>query len=216
MELQSSEINEVVKALLKVQKEIKPAIKGAENPHFKSKYADLASVVEVSRKLLTSNGLVVTQHPVVEDGNLYLITRLTHESGQWFSCLYPINPTKQDPQAMGSAMTYARRYSYSALIGIVTDDDDGNAASAKPDSPFNTATARKEFCKTMIASIAEAEDNAEIDKIMKLNSAKIKAMMASGNEHDELALDTIRNEVELKRGKFAEQEMNQQFKDATQ
>lgn len=216
MELQSKEINELVKALLKVQKEIKPAIKSAENPHFKSKYADLASVVEVSRKLLTSNGLVVTQHPSVMEGNLYLITRLTHESGQWFSSLYPVNPTKPDPQAMGSALTYARRYSYSALVGIVTDDDDGNAASEKPDSPFKTATARKDFCKNVIASIMEAETNAAIDDIMKLNNAKIKAMMASGDEHDGLGVDEIRNQVQIKRNDFAEKEMNQQFKDATQ
>lgn len=86
----------------------------------------------------------------------------------------------------------------------------------KVDSPFKTSAARKEYTRLTVASIMESENNDAIDKIMKLNLPKIKAMMASGNEHDELAVDEIRKQVELRRNDFAEQEMNQQFKDATQ
>lgn len=116
-------------ALSKAQGEFSHAKKDAENPFFKSKYADLACVIDAARAALSKNGLAVIQTTRLTAGQLSLITTLSHSSGEWIKGEYPINPTKNDPQGMGSAMTYARRYAFSAITGIASEDDDGNAAS---------------------------------------------------------------------------------------
>jgi hypothetical protein len=127
----SESIDELSKALVAAQGDLKPVEKGADNSYFKSKYADLASVVKVVNPILKSHGLAVTQMPgVTEDGNDVLTTRLIHESGQWQEATMRLILTKQDAQGLGSAITYARRYAYSAVLGIITEqDDDGNEAS---------------------------------------------------------------------------------------
>lgn len=134
----SPELNHLATALTKVQAALQPAIKGKNNPFFSSKYADLGAVWDAARGPLTENGLAVTQVVDMQlntaSGALQpvLCTMLLHTSGQWIGSAYPLNPVKPDPQAMGSAVTYARRYAFSAIIGMVTEeDDDGNAASAK-------------------------------------------------------------------------------------
>ena len=217
--MQSEKIDALTKAMVKVQAELKPAIKDSDNPFFKSKYADLPAVVHVSRKLLTDNGIAVYQVTDMDENGVYIVTQLTHESGQWIRGKYPVNPVKADPQAMGSAITYARRYAYCAMVGIVTDeDDDGNAASGNDKSPksvFKTAAARKEFVQNVVSSIEDCATNKDVDDIMKLNAAKIKEMKASGNEYDELAVDSIKDSVTLRRNQIAESEMNNQFKDIT-
>lgn len=220
--MQSEKVDALTKAMVKVQAELKPAIKDSDNPFFKSKYADLPAVVHVSRKLLTDNGIAVYQvTDMDEQGRTHIVTQLTHESGQWIRGKYPVNPVKQDPQAMGSAITYARRYAYCAMVGIVTDeDDDGNAASGNDDKPaksvFKTAAARKEFVQNVLNSISECQTSDEVDTIMRLNAAKIKEMKASGNEYDALGVDSIKNNVELRRAQIADSAMDEQFKETTQ
>jgi hypothetical protein len=122
---QSPSIGALAAALSKAQGSLKIAAKDANNPFFKSKYADLASVWEACRAALTANGLSVAQ---LTDGDtvetMVMHTTLMHSSGEWVSGKYPIKPTKNDPQGIGAAITYARRYSLAAMVGIVSDEDD--------------------------------------------------------------------------------------------
>jgi hypothetical protein len=119
--------------MLKVQAEISPAIKDGENPFAKSKYATLNSVVEASRESLLKHGIWLVQYSVpVETGSLGLVTKLVHAaSGQWQASLMVMPLPKADPQGYGSALTYARRYSLASLVGLVTEDDDGEAACGR-------------------------------------------------------------------------------------
>jgi hypothetical protein len=129
---QSQDITELAKAMLKVQGQLQPAMKDKENSFIKSHYATLKSVMDTCRDALIANGIWLIQHPVpVDQGHMGFVTKLVHtESGQWQSSLLVMPLPKADPQGYGSALTYGRRYSLSALVGIVTeDDDDGEAAS---------------------------------------------------------------------------------------
>ena len=131
---QSQDITELAKALLSVQTQLQPALKDAENPFTKSNYATLNSVMESCRGTMLTNGIWMTQYPVpapehLGGGYLGLVTKLTHaESGQWQSSLAVVPLPKNDPQGMGSAMTYTRRYALCAMLGIVTEDDDAEGA----------------------------------------------------------------------------------------
>jgi hypothetical protein len=129
--MQKSEtIAELTKALVKVQSSIKPAIKDANNPFFKSSYADLNSVWDSCRDLLAANGLAVIQTTAPVEHAVIVETTLAHTSGEWISGELMLPLTKQDAQGVGSAITYGRRYGLAAIVGIVADvDDDGNAAS---------------------------------------------------------------------------------------
>ena len=128
----SDKITNLAKAMLKVQKQLRPAIKDNYNNFTQSKYATLNSVMEACSEALIDAGIWVTQYPVpVEDGssNLGLITKLVHaESGEWQESKIVMPLAKADPQAYGSALTYARRYGLSSMVGLVTEDDDANAA----------------------------------------------------------------------------------------
>lgn len=129
----SDQIDELAKALCKAQSKLKHAVKDSTNPHFKSKYADLASVINACKDELTANGLSVAQGLSSADGtSLTCTTMLLHTSGQWLSSDLTLRPTKQDAQGIGSCATYARRYSLAAMVGIAQDDDDGQAAVQKP------------------------------------------------------------------------------------
>jgi hypothetical protein len=129
--MHSEAINEIAAALAKAQGQMEGAAKGKINPAFKSKYADLASVLEAAREPLSVNGLAVVQLTQKTPDGLVLITKLVHSSGQWFSGEYPINPVKNDPQGFGSSTTYARRYALMAMVGIAPEDDDGEAAMGR-------------------------------------------------------------------------------------
>lgn len=120
----SENINELATALNKAQSEMMGAAMDAENPFFKSKYADLKSVWKAAKGPLTNNGLSIVQGPIPTESGIRLATRLMHISGQWIESELTMPTTKEDPQQYGSAITYARRYSLSAMIGIYQDDDD--------------------------------------------------------------------------------------------
>lgn len=128
----SEQIKDIATALAKAQAEIEGAKKDSTNPHFKSSYADLASVWDACRKALTGNGLSVVQGPMSDEGRVGVTTMLMHSSGQWLESTFFMRPTKDDPQGAGSALTYARRYALAAMVGVAPEDDDGNAASEKP------------------------------------------------------------------------------------
>ena len=124
-------MKELATAMAKAQAEIKAALKDSKNPHFKSSYADLTSVWDACRSALTKNGLSVIQIPNFDGDEVWLETMLLHSSGESITGRYPLRPQQQTPQGYGSALTYARRYSLAAMVGVVADeDDDGNAASA--------------------------------------------------------------------------------------
>lgn len=123
--MHSEQINEIALALSKAQGEMTSAHFDKVNPHFKSKYASLDAIWETCREPLSKNGLAVIQIPTTQDGFLCLETILTHASGQWFKSRMPI-PTseKTTPQALGSSITYMKRYALSALVGISAREDD--------------------------------------------------------------------------------------------
>jgi len=124
-------LNELADALSKAQAEMKPALKDASNPFFKSKYATLESCWDAIRGPLTKNGLSIVQTTDLVDGRLVIRTTLLHKSGQSISGVYPIFAKDESPQSMGSGMSYARRYALSALVGLTTDDDDAEAAQPR-------------------------------------------------------------------------------------
>ncbi len=131
--MQSDQIDLLAAALVKAQAAMKPASMNKTNPHFRSKYADLASIIESLRKPLSDNGLSFTQttHLGAIEYSMYLVTTLLHTSGQWLRAEYQL-PTNATPQQMGSALTYARRYSLSAITGTAADeDDDGDKAEVQ-------------------------------------------------------------------------------------
>lgn len=125
----SESIKSIAAALNKAQAEMSGAKKGANNPFFKSSYADLNSVVDAVRIPFCENGLSYSQFPIMEENRVGVETILMHESGEWMSGKLLLPCVKQDPQAAGSAITYARRYALQAIAGIPAEDDDGNAAT---------------------------------------------------------------------------------------
>jgi len=132
----SESIKEIAKALKEVQANLKPAVKDSVNPFYKMKYADLGSVWDACRELLAANGLAVTQTTDVgQDNSLIVETTLLHVSGEWITGSMPMILPKQDPQGIGSAITYARRYGLAAIIGICPEDDDAESAIDRKPSP---------------------------------------------------------------------------------
>lgn len=126
--MQSEQINELLAALCKAQTVMQGAVEDSNNPFFKSTYADLTSVWNACRKPLVENGLSVVQTLQTIEGQLCLVSILGHSSGQWIKSMIPVNPSKNDIQALGSAITYCRRYSLAALVGVCPADDDGESA----------------------------------------------------------------------------------------
>lgn len=121
--MQSEQTNELAAALALAQSSMKAAAFNKTNPHFKNKYADLAAVLDAIRLPLAANKLSVTQTTEIREGGLALVTTMRHSSGQWVASEYPL-PSGVRPQELGSALTYARRYSLSAIACIAADDDD--------------------------------------------------------------------------------------------
>lgn len=123
----SESLKELATALCKFQSEVEKIKKNSENPFFKSKYADLSSILDVIREPLVKNNLSFVQFPSGENG---LTTMLMHTSGEYIQECYTMKPAKNDPQGLGSAITYQRRYALGAILGLnIDEDDDGNGAS---------------------------------------------------------------------------------------
>lgn len=143
--LKSEQVNELAAALAKAQGQLEGAKKSSNNPFFKSKYADLAECWNTCREALTANEISVIQMPeeINENGRLNITTMLTHSSGQYISSTLTMTVTKLDPQAIGSAITYGRRYALAAMVGLAQEDDDGEKAMERSkdkksvESPIN-------------------------------------------------------------------------------
>ncbi len=159
----SDQINEITKSLSLAQGEMRPATKDCVNPHFKSRYASMSSVWESIREPLSKNSLAIWQDIQTIPEGITISTRLSHVSGQWIECGPLFIPlTKKDAQGIGSAITYAKRYSLSALLGVVADEDD-DANEAQKQAPEAVKPKQKD------QSIALASSE-EISKIYDLIS----------------------------------------------
>jgi hypothetical protein len=127
----SDAINEIAAALAKAQAEMGGAIKDSANPFFKSKYADLSSVREAVNGPLTKHGIAVVQSPSTQGAVVSVATMLIHTSGQWIRGEVGCTAKDDSPQAVGSAITYLRRYALQSFAGVAPEDDDGEAAHGR-------------------------------------------------------------------------------------
>lgn len=166
----SENINEIIAALLKVQNQPMVAIKQSANPFHKSKYADLNEVLGVSMPILNAHGLVVMQLGSIEAGQPVLVTMVTHTSGQWIKSILPLNPAKNDPQGIGAAITYMRRYGLSALVGLTCDnDDDGETASGR-----GKIMEKKQVKAEMKSNESKIDNSLHVEK--RIDDQQIKAL----------------------------------------
>jgi len=164
----SESITKISPALVNAQKDFLSAKKSSDNPFFKSKYADLQSVISAIKESLNENGIAFIQSPTESEGDvLKLTTRLLHESGEWIEDTAVCPLVKRDPQAFGSALSYLRRYSLSAMCGIYQADDDGNEATKKTDVDVTD----------IVVAIKESTD---IDSMKKIYISGVK--FCNGNE----------------------------------
>jgi hypothetical protein len=157
-------------ALVKAQPQFKTAKMSSVNPFFKSKYADLGEVWEAVQEALEANGLTVSQFPDAIGQEPALTTILLHESGEWLAATYPLMVTDKEstPQGYGSALTYARRYGLSAVLGVIADVDDDAPAAApiqqtKTEQPPETTGAAKK--PTLGEWVSEAKASFQAAKI---------------------------------------------------
>lgn len=173
----SDTLSKLAPALVKAQAAMAGATKSAANPFFKSKYANLEEVIKVVKEQFSANGLCFIQNPVSSEGHAGVETIILHESGEFISNEFLLKCSKSDPQGMGSAITYARRYGLQSACGIPSEDDDGNAASA-PVKLIKTAKEAREKISQAIdrnaltetwgrlsSELKEDEDLAEFAKL---------------------------------------------------
>ncbi len=182
----SYDLSELFTALAKAQAEMQVADLDSENPYFKSKYADLRSIVKATRPSLTKNGLSVIQQVMhMEDGSNMLITILGHNSGQYIESRMRILPAKPDVQSLASYMTYLRRYAYSALICCVTgaEDDDGEIA---------VATSRELHAKGTAINTKYNPKEQSFDVISKDQLEELQYELAEYPDIAELVLDGLK------------------------
>jgi len=125
--MKSENTTKLVEALVKVQGQLRSAALTKKNSHFNSKYSTIEDVWDVCRRPLSENGLAITQTYDSAEGVIYLITTLRHVSDQWIESKMPLLLPRQDSQAIGSATTYAKKYSLCALLGIICKEDDVDA-----------------------------------------------------------------------------------------
>lgn len=181
----SEKINALAEALAKAQGEMKNAVKGCDNPFFKSKYADLAECLNVAREPLSKNGLSIFQanEGIVESNKLVVTTLIMHSSGQFIKVTssYPIQ--KNDVQGFGSTLTYARRYSLTAALGLAQEDDDGNSACQPGPKPKQKP---------------KAQQQATEDKFVKITpQGNVIVTVASGHDENGRPLAAYKNIKDL-------------------
>lgn len=195
---QSETIGKLAEALAKAQGELKSAVKDAHNPFFKSKYADLASVIDACREAMAKNNLSITQFPTIINDNMVLETTLMHSSGEWQKGYYPIKPVKQDPQSVGSAISYARRYSLAAVMNIAQEDDDGaKASTGKREKPLLP----KDEVEQVVNNTLLAIENNDLEGLNETwegyNPEETKFLWTKFNFKEKDKIKTLRNSKEL-------------------
>ena len=163
----SENINEIAAALSKAQGQMTGAIKGAANTFFKSKYSDLASIIEAISGPFKDNDLSFIQSPGISDGMVTVATRIMHNSGQWIEGEIQLPAGKPDAQGFGSSITYAKRYALQGMAGVPSVDDDGQAAVQ-----FSKSSAMAEINRIMQAR------NKPIEPMLKWVGEELGAIYA--------------------------------------
>lgn len=197
-------------AMAKAFAAIEGATKSANNPHFKSKYADLTSVIEAIKPALVANGLFFTQSPRPNDKGVEIETILHHASGEVFSLGSLFVPAdKNNAQAFGSALTYARRYALVTAFGVPVEDDDGNAAAAappkpKPAQPATISTAQLEELQLLFTHlavpVAEFLAVAKIDRLDALPADWFERAKGWINQQAKAKRDTLDDDAAFLKG----------------
>lgn len=165
----SESIANLSKALVTFHSKVSSVKKDAENPYFKSKYATLDNFIETINKPLQEAKLSFSQFP---DGVNGLTTILMHSSGEWIESRYEMTPSKNDPQGLGSAITYMRRYALGAVLGLATEeDDDANTASTKTET-------KKAIPESLKKEISEATSTEQLKTIWEENKGLGKEFAA--------------------------------------
>lgn len=172
----SDDITEFAKALCELQGELDNVEKGKDNPFFKTKYADLSACLEAAREPMKKNGFSHNQLPEFDGQMVHVTTMLLHTSGQWMKSRLSLKPVKQDPQAVGSAITYARRYSFCAMIGLTQKDDDGQAGSKVEKIGNLKAEAIRAALPNLVKTNGEAFEMSEIEFCQKTRYESIDAI----------------------------------------
>jgi hypothetical protein len=181
----SRDLNELAAALAKAQGEIEGAIKDRSNPAFRSKYADLGAVWDAIREPFSKNGLSVVQFPRRDGNSVEVETILLHSSGQWMSGTFSVPTAKQDAHGFGSATTYARRFSLSAVCGVAPVDDDGNAAAGKANTHIPTSTHPGDFAEEA------RRDGLTTETRSTYQVSKDKKAEAAAKQWADLAIQTL-------------------------
>jgi ERF superfamily len=173
---QSEGINELSSALSKAQGEMQTAIKHKINSFLNSSYADLSSVWDAARPVLSKYGLCVMQTTEmnVDGTKIILVTTLAHTSGQWMKSYLPLNPSKNDSQGIGAALTYFRRYALSAIVGVVCDDDDDGETAVGRGSTKRCPTPSKQENEVIIEKIGKNEISALNSLLQNLDEENCK------------------------------------------
>lgn len=167
----SETIGEIAKALCKAQDEMGGAAKSSTNPFFNSSYSALPEVIKAIKEPFCNHGLSYSQFPVVEDGRAGVITILMHTSGEWLESKLLLPVAKQDAQATGSAITYARRYALQSIAGIPSEDDDGNAASAPAaKKDVSKLQAHIESCGFTVQQVCESYQVKSLSELTDFNA----------------------------------------------
>lgn len=199
---QTENISELVIALAKAQGSMEPAKFNRINPHFKNRYADFTSIMDACRKPLSENGLSVMQYCETISEKLCLVTMLAHISGQWMKSFFPLNPKNLDSQSIGSAMTYAKRYSLSAMLGIVSDeeDDDGEASIGRGNSkPMPKQTKISDQQANILADLSSQLDDSTVQKVQNWlkSSQKIETFTDILSENFAKVKSVLENAVKM-------------------
>jgi hypothetical protein len=167
----SDDIKELATALAQAQGEFESVAKDSANPHFKSKYASLASAVKTAAPIISKNGLSISQDIGFDEQGDTLTSLLMHTSGQWKESTMRLHLVKNDPQGQGSATTYARRFSYMAILGLApADDDDGNAATESVQQQRERESQRSSVPTASVRALIEEVDENDrpiLDEVAK-------------------------------------------------
>jgi hypothetical protein len=198
----SEQINEIAGALALAQSEMKNAKFNRTNPHFKSRYADLSEIRDTVTPALTKNGIAVVQGTDITESGIIVFTRLVHKSGQWFESVFPIANDK--PQAMGSSISYGRRYTLSAITSIAADDDD-DAEVASGRTHSQTIPARMQEMPKAVESVGETYvrkfNEAETAEAFEDEVTKARAAWSRFNATDKTK---VANSIEARRAFWAQ------------
>ncbi|HDR7640776.1 ERF family protein [Bacillus wiedmannii] len=189
----SETITELAKALVKFNLEVNKIAKDADNPFFKNNYATLDTIIDEIRPILSKHGLSIMQIPSGDGQNVTLKTLLLHESGEWLeSDELTMKPVKNDPQAVGSCITYARRYSLAAFLSLNTgEDDDGNGATYGKDKPKPKGNSGQTPSKPQ----GSGNNGKASEKQMKMIHAKIAHISALTKTEKQTIEDTLKGNI---------------------